>query len=239
MVYKFEEFKNLDMNTIGFIDGSIDEKQFLDYLNHELINENILVDIKQIFTNFKEKVVDIFYSFLVKAYEIGFMIFDKLNTFIKWLTSKINKFKDRHPTLYKIIIITMVVMILMMITAASAKAATSGTPIPKAKIDMAIGWLDQIKSEGKGGDTLTLNKAIAHLIDLRDGKIDMPNLGQSAIKTADAALNTCQKIMADAQSKQDQSFYKFCVDLIEKGQSYVQAIYSKTDSGESIKLLVK
>lgn len=238
MVYKFNEYRNLNQEALKFLENQIDESQFISYLEQELVSENFIENIKDVFGNFREKVTDIFYTFLVKSYQVGFQIFDKINTFIKWLISKVTKFKEKHPLLYKVVILTIVVMILLIITAASAKAQTSGTPIPKAKIDMAIGWLDYIKSEGKS-DTMEVQKAIAHLIDLRDGKIDMPGLGQKAFDTAQASLNTSQRIMDEAKNTTDQSFLKFCVQLIEKGQSYIQAVYSKSGSSENIKLFIK
>lgn len=238
MVYKFNEYRNLNQETIKFVESQINESQFISYLDQEVISENFIENIKSVFGNFKEKVTDIFYTFLVKSYQMGFQIFDKVNTFIKWLISKINKFKEKHPLLYKAIILTVIVMILLIVTAASAKAQTSGTPIPKAKIDMAIGWLDYIKSEGKS-DSMEIQKAIAHLVDLRDGKIDMPGLGQKAFDTAQAALNTSQKIMDEAKNTTDQSFLKFCIQLIEKGQSYIQAVYTKSGSSETVKLFIK
>ena len=238
MVYKFDEVRNLDLVILDFINSNITENQFISYLNNELINEGLIEDFKSFYSKFKEKVIDIFYTFLVKAYQVGFTIFDKINIFFKWLFSKIHNFRDKHPLVYKMIVITIIVMVILIITAASAKAQSSGEVIPKAKIDMAIGWLDHIKSKGQS-DNLELSKAIAHLIDLRDGKIDMPGLGEKAVQIANAGLNTAQKIMDEAKTTQDQSFLKFCVELIEKGQTYLQAIYSKSGNTENIRLLIK
>lgn len=238
MVYKFQDFKNFDLVTLDFINSSISENEFIDYLNSEVINESIIGNVKSFFSSIKEKVLDILYSFLAKSYELGFSIFDKFNTFFNWIVSKIKSFKDKHPTLYKVIIITLVVMIILMVTASSAKAQVSGVPITKGKIDMAIGWLDYLKSEGKA-DTMEVHKAIAHLVDLRDGKIDIPNLGEKAINMADAALKTSQTMIDKVKDTNDSNLMKFCVQLMEKGQTYLQAIYSKSDGFENIKLAMK
>lgn len=239
MVYKFLEYRNLDSCTINFIEDSINEKEFIDYLNVNFNNESLVGDIKGLLNSFKEKVQDIFYTFLVKAYEVGFEIFNKLSIFLKWLFSSIKKFKTKHPVLYKIILITIITMIILIVTSASVHAQNTGQKVPVPKINMAIGWLDYIKQDGSQ-DSLELNKAIAHLIDIRDGKIDMPNLGQKAIQTAEAALRTVDKIIEQEKTQtQDDKFYRFCVTLIEKGQTYIQAIYSKADGQESIKLLSK
>ena len=103
---------------------------------------------------------------------------------------------------------------------------------------MAIGWLDNVKSQGTQ-DQMLVSKAMAHLVDLRDGHMDIQGLGDGAIKMSDAALSTVDKIMAEAKTSTDSSFFKFCVDLIQKGSEYVGAAYTKTGGFENIKLAVK
>lgn len=238
MIYTFNQYKNFNKVTLDFIDNKITESDFITYLDNEILNEGIIDSIKDFFSGFKQKVVDIFWSFLVKAYEIGFAIWDKLNTFIKWLFGKINSFADKHPTLWKVMIITIVILIILIVTASSAKAQTTGEPIPLAKINMAIGWLDNIKSQGNQ-DQMLVSKAIAHLVDLRDGQMDIHGLGDGAIKMADAALTTAGRIMDEAKTSNDNTFFKFCVDLIQKGSNYVGAAYTKAGGLENIKLAVK
>jgi hypothetical protein len=238
MIYTFDQYKNFNKVTLDFIDNKITESDFINYLDNEILNEGIIDSIKDFFSGFKQKVVDIFWSFLVKAYEIGFAIWDKLNTFIKWLFGKINSFKEKHPTLWKVMIITIIILIILIVTASSAKAQTTGEPIPLAKINMAIGWLDNVKSQG-GQDQMLVSKAIAHLVDLRDGQMDIHGLGDGAINMADAALTTASRIMDEAKTSNDNTFFKFCVDLIQKGSSYVSAAYTKTGGFENIKLAVK
>jgi hypothetical protein len=95
-----------------------------------------------------------------------------------------------------------------------------------------------LKTTGKG-DTLEVNKAIAHLVDMRDGKIDIIGLGQKALDLSQAALNTAQKIMDDAKKSTDNNLFKMCNDLIQKGSEYINAIYSKSDGFENVKLFMK
>jgi hypothetical protein len=236
MLYTFNQYKNFNKVTLDFIDNKITESEFITYLNDDVLNEGIIDSIKDFFSGFKQKVVDIFWSFLIKAYEIGFAIWDKLNIFIKWLFGKINSFADKHPTLWRVMIITMIILILLIVTASSAKAQTTGEPIPLGKLNMAIGWLDYTRG---GKDPMLVNKAIAHLVDLRDGQMDLHGLGDGAINMADAALTTVNKIVADSKTSTDSSFFKFCVDLIERGGEFVSASYTKTGGFENIKLAVK
>jgi hypothetical protein len=238
MLYTFNQYKNFNKVTLDFIDNKITESEFINYLNNEVLNEGIIDSIKDLFGNFKQKVVDIFWSFVVKAYEIGFAIWDKLNIFIKWLFGKINSFADKHPKLWRVMIITIIILIILIVTASSAKAQTTGQPIPLAKINMAIGWLDNVKSSGTE-DSMLVSKAIAHLVDLKDGKMDIQGLGDGAIKMANAALTTAGRIMDEAKTSNDNSFFKFCVDLIQKGSEYVGAAYTKSGGFENIKLAVK
>jgi hypothetical protein len=236
MIYTFNQYNSFNKVTLDFIDNKITESDFITYLNNEILNESIIDSIKDFFSGFKQKVVDIFWSFLIKAYEIGFAIWDKLNTFIKWLFEKINSFREKHPTLWRVMIITILVLIILIVTASSVKAQTTGEPIPLSRINMAIGWLDNVRDSK---DPMLVNKAIAHLVDLRDGQMDIHGLGDGAINMADAALTTAGRIMDEAKTSNDNTFFKFCVDLMQKGNDYVGAIYTKTGGLESVKLAVK
>ena len=135
-------------------------------------------------------------------------------------------------------IITIVILIILIVTASSAKAQTANQPIPLGKINMAIGWLDNVKSQGNQ-DQMLVSKAMAHLVDLRDGHMDIQGLGDGAIKMADAALNTAGRIIAESKTSTDSSFFRFCTELIQKGSEYVGAAYTKAGGLESIKLAVR
>lgn len=230
-----EQLKSAKIDKVvsDWCDGLITESEFLLYLDGR-INEGILDWLK----NIKEKIVDMFYTFVIKSYEIGLAIYDKVSTFITWVINKIKDWREKHPTAWKIIVITLVIIIIFIVTASSAKAATTGTPISLAKIDMAIGWLDSLKSGGNQ-DPMIVNKAIAHLIDLRDGQVDIQGLGGEAIKLADAALFTCDKIISQAKTQSDPAFFKFCVSLIESGKNYVDAIYTKGLGVENLKITMR
>ena len=230
-VYRFNEHSNLDEVTIDFINGRISESEFKDYINTDILNESVMSYVK-------EKIINVLYSFLVKASEIGFSILHKFKSFFSWFIGIISKWKEKHPTLYKVIIITVIIIILLMVSASSAYAQSKGQPIPESEINVAIGWLDLIK--GKTDlDVLEVNKAIAHLIDLRDGNIEIDGLGEKALQIAESALETSNKMIVDAKSdldKGDESTAKMCLNLMERGSEYISAIYSKGDTKEVIKL---
>jgi stage V sporulation protein SpoVS len=226
MIYKFKQFESIDITTIRFIDGLISEKDYKYYIESEVLNESLGDYVK-------EKITNVLYTFLTKAYSIGFTIIGKFKSFFTWLIETVSKWKDKHPILHKVIITTLIVIILLLISAASAHAQSKGNEIPTEQINTAIGWLEVIKGK-TNHDPMLVNKAMAHLIDIRDGQIDITNIGQDAINMADAAMNTAEKMMT--QSKEDNSLAKMCLDLMHKGSEYVSAIYSKSPDKEVIKL---
>lgn len=222
----------LDTQVQKFCLNQITESKFIEYLESELTTEGL----SEILKSFKEKVIDILWTFLKKASEIGFVIFEKVSTFITWLLSKIRDWREKNPSKWRVAVIVVVVLILLIVSASTAKAATTGQPVPIEKINMAIGWLDSLK--GGGEDPMILQKAIAHLVDLKDGHCQLQNLGKESINMVDAALKTVEKMIADSKD-QDPGFYKYCMSLMDKGKEYVDAIYTQSGGLEGVKLVVK
>lgn len=229
----FDNYFNtkLSINNItsNYIDGYISEQDFYSYIEQELINENIITDIK-------EKILNILYTFLIKAYELGYKIYDKLSKLIKWLLSSINKFREKNPTLYKIIIITIITFIILIVSSTTIYAQSKGHPVDVNKINLAIGWLEEIKGHGDYDNQLMM-KAMAHLIDMKDGIIDIPDIGEKAMKTAEIAMKTTDKMLSS--SKENTELGKYCLDLIEKGSNYIGAAIEKYSNTENIRLYKK
>ena len=230
-LYKFNQFKSFDSNTIKYINNNINETEYLEYLNNDVLNESV-------YSYIKDKILDILYTYIVKAYEVGYSILDKVKTFFNWFIKSLNEFKTKHPSLYKVIVLTFVTILVLIISMASVHAEANGQPIPKDKINVAIGWLDNLNNQGKV-DFIDVNKAIAHLVDIRDGKVDINGLGENATNMANAALNTTNKIISQSKTDKDGSTMKLCLQLLEKGNSYAQVIYNKYQGGENLKLIMK
>lgn len=226
MIYKFQQFKQIDKVTISFIDGAISEKEYRSYIESEILNESLGNYIK-------EKITNVLYTFITKASSIGFSILNKFKSFFTWLLNKMISWKEKHPVLHKILITTTIIVILLIVSSASAYAQTKGTEVSPNHINVAIGWLEVIQGK-TNQDPMLINKAMAHLIDIRDGQIDIPNIGQDAINIADAAISTANKMII--QAKDDDSLAKMCIDLMERGLEYVQAIYKKMPNKEVITL---
>ena len=234
-----QDFK-LDKNTVDFIENKITENQFIEYLNTEFLNEGIISSIKEFISRFKEKVYDILMSFLKKAFEIGFYIFEKLKTFINWILNYLSKWKKENPVLFKVVIITLLVIILLMVSTSTLYAHTTGTPININHINVAIGYLEQIKSMGIE-DSFQLTKAMAHLIDLRDGTIDIPldQLGDESIASANAAMEITNNLIKNVNVTKDRELIQKCFDLMKAGSEYTAVEFSKVGGSEKIKLVVK
>lgn len=234
MIFKFKQFEKIDITTMKFIDGMISEKDFKYYIESEVLNESLGSYVK-------DKITNVLYTFVTKASSVGFSIMSKFKSFFTWLIETVSKWKEKHPVLYKVILITLIVIILLLVSSSSAYAQSKGQPIPESQINIAIGWLDLIK--GKTDlDALEVNKAIAHLIDLKDGNIEITGLSDKALQIADSAIQTSGKMIDDAKSdldKGDESTAKMCLNLMQKGADYVSALYSKTDTKEFVKLGTK
>jgi len=236
-VLRYNEFDLIDTTALKYIDGDITFREFENYLNVEILNES-LADLGSFI---KEKILNVLNTFLVKAAQIGFKVIEKFKTIFTWIINTVSKWKEKHPVLYKVILITLITIILLMVSASSAYAQSTGKPVEPAQINVAIGWLELLK--GKTDiDVIEVNKAIAHLIDLKDGTIEITELGDKAIQIADSALETSGKMIDEAKTgldKGDESIAKMCLNLMEKGSQYVSAFYSKIQDTETVKLTMK
>lgn len=227
--------KVVEAKTIDFINDEISESEFINFLQQEMINESI-VDVV------KNKIINVLSSFLNKAKEIGFKIFDKLKSILNWIIDKVNTFKQKNPTLYKILMITIIVITILIISTSSAHAAISGQPIPVDKIDMAIGLLRKLATD----DVISMfdaNNAIAYLVDLRDGSLELPELGQKAIQIAESALKAVDNIGSEAIAEEDGSLVNYSISLMERGREVISAVIENIEkigsSEKRVKLIFK
>jgi hypothetical protein len=234
--FDLKEYK-LDKKTVDFIDGKITESKFIEYLNTELLGEGITDDIKSFF---KDKIYNVLMSFIKKACEIGFIIFESFKSVINWILDRLSKWKKENPVLHKVIIITSITFILLIASASTAYAQTTGTPVNVNHINMAIGFLEKLQSNGWGVQ-LDNMKAMAYLIDLRDGSIDMPldKFGKESIDIANASMSMARKLTDEALDTKNDSMVKLCIDAMDAGAKYVGSQYMKFAGTEQVKLFMK
>jgi hypothetical protein len=215
----FEEFETSDL-TLNLLNEKITLDEYLISIENSL-NESLLSGIAQFFTNFKTKVLDGLFTFLKQAAKVGFKIFDAVLSLVKLAMSQISKFKEKNPTLFKIIVITLIILFLMIISASSACAQAAGKPIDPSKIEMAIGWIKMNNfsfAEGKEEGWKILNQSMTYLVDLKDGKID----GDYTQRVADLAGEAIKSVTdMTKQAKKDDSVAQMCQKLLENGKDFI------------------
>ena len=110
----------------------------------------------------------------------------------------------------------------------------TGQPIDPNVINSAIGML---KAKMGSGDSQLYMKAMAYLIDIRDGHQDInPEVvGKGAIDLGKSALS----IIEDYKRSTDSDFAQYASSSIREGANYVGAEITKMGSVDSVKLFIK
>ena len=207
-------------NFSDFINGfeTIQEnKAVLDYLNGRIteieldiefsiqnINEGLgdwLKEIKDkvlnwsigIFKSIINKIIDSTEFYILK--EGGKKVFDVL----KKILNTIKKFQEKHPLLFKIIVMFIVIVVIMIATASTAYAQSTGNADPavtKNILNMAIGMLNDTKVSG-GHSSFDVTEAMAYLIKLRDGDMEKTKFifSKESQQIAQAAITTVEQSM--------------------------------------------
>lgn len=224
---KYENYLSADHKTEMYCDGLISESEFILYLDQ--LNENWFVDMKNWII---EKILKILYTLLQKSIELGSKITNKIINAINFILEKITKFRDKHPDLYKLIIITIILFLCFIVLASSAHAASTGKPIDTDLINAAIGKLKDMDI-----DSMLSKRAMAFLIDIRDGHQDISNdiYGQ---KTVDLA-NNVMSVLNKMKNSSDGGFVNIMNEYVKIGAQYIGAEISKMGGTETIKLFFK
>lgn len=215
----FEDFQTSDL-TLNLINEKITLNQYLNSIESSL-NESLLSGITQFFNSFKKNVLDGLFTFLKQAAKVGFKIFNSAFSLLKLAMGQISKFKEKNPTLFKIIVITLLVLLLMIVSASSACAQAAGKPIDPSKIEMAIGWIKTNNfqfAEGKEEGWKILNQSMTYLVDLKDGKID----GDYTQRVSDLAGEAIKSVTdMTKQAKKDDTIAQMCQKLLENGKEFI------------------
>ena len=236
-------FENFQCNfTLDFIYGRITGSEFISHL--ESLNENWISDS---YEKVKWKVIEYLWTFLEESKKIGFKIFTKVFTFLKWIWNKIKSFKEKHPIIFKIVTITLLVLIILILSSCVAHAQVSGQPLDENQINLAIGFINDMEEHGKikSFTKWDVNKAIAYLIKLRDahGVVnpnDINNFGQESVTLANQSIKASEELVKDARIEgQSSPVYQYCLDIMQKGSDFINYSIQKTSSGEVVKLGIK
>jgi hypothetical protein len=234
----FESFSINEQRTLATLDV---------LCNFDSINEGFMDWIKK-FGDFFEVINDSIRNLMLTMMEKGLMAIEVVKNFFRTVLQKINEFKEKHPILFRTIIITLVLIVLFFVLCSAA--TTNDKQPPEGVINAAIGFLKEIQSEGKY-DNGTIMKAQAYLFELKKGaQVSNPTFGKEVINMANGAMKIVQdnmeeyKNMVSGEVKETQA--KYILDLIEKGSKMVgfkivqyQNEITGQYSGETIKLNFK
>ncbi len=140
--------------------------------------------IESFFKKFNENLE----SISLKMYELGVKSASIVEKFIKWILDKIKNFKEKHPVLYRTIIITIVLLVILFVL--TSAAASGGKPSPET-INKAIGVMEAISDSAAEEMDFEKSKltseVMVYLINLRDGK-SVSEYSSQAVKIANNAL---------------------------------------------------
>ena len=153
-------------------EGIIDN--FKNFLNSsKSISENSLKKLIE----WTKKTFDVEIDTIKKLYDFIKTTLKKVYQLFMQVLKKIKQFKEKHPILFKVIVIITLIILIVMISAATAWAQSQGQPvdivndfgITKEGLDMLIGFQEEMLNNGSPTDI----KLQAALIDIKDGKIDL------------------------------------------------------------------
>ncbi len=225
-----EAFKSndIDVKTQMFCEGRISEIEYYEYLNEGIIDDikNWVKDVAVYTFDWFKKLGDVLLTLLKNVIKFGITIGEKMIGAIKWILNWINDWADKHPTAWRIIIITVVIFILFIVCASSAHAQKTGGEPPVTLINTAIGFLrDHI--HGHLNDDSIRMKAIAYLVDLKNGTAHDPSVyGKDAIELAKQSMEHMPKMARSDSGISSEQIQ----DLVNKGAE-VTKYFIETGNG--------
>jgi hypothetical protein len=233
----FEQFindafksNNIDIKTQMFCEGRISEIEYYEYLNEGLFDDfkNWLSDVAFYTFDWFQKLGNVLLTLLKNVAKFAINIGEKVIGAIKWIFNKIKDWAEKHPVAFRVIVITIIVFIILIVCCASAYAQSKGGPPPSPFINTAIGWLRDLNPKD-GGDPTVRMKAIAWLVDLKNGTThDASVYGAEAIQLAKVSMKTAAEgIKPDSGISPE-----YLMGLAEKG-SEITKYYISEGAGHS------
>ena len=181
----------LESKLSSYLNDEITCEDVINSILSDRINEGIIDNFKNFLNSAKsisEKNLEKLIEWTKKTFDVEIDTIKKLYDFIKTtlkkvyqlfmqVLKKIKQFKEKHPILFKVIVIISLIILIVMISAATAWAQSQGQPvdivndfgITKEGLDMLIGFQEEMVNNGSPTDI----KLQAALIDIKDGKIDL------------------------------------------------------------------
>jgi len=183
----------LESKLSSYLNDEIACEDVINSILSDRINEGIIDNFKNFLNSAKsisEKNLEKLIEWAKKTFDVEIDTIKKLYDFIKktlkkvyqlfiQVLKKIKQFKEKHPILFKVIVIIALIILIVMISAATAWAQSQGQPvdlvndfgITKDGLDMLIGLHEEMLSDSPASPADI--KLQAALVDLKDGKIDL------------------------------------------------------------------
>ena len=188
--------------VIDYIYDRITEEEFNNYAFSEFINEGIIDSIKNIAASIKEKFINIIFNFIIEAKKLGDKILPKILNFSgKWI-GYLKNFKEKHPTLVKVIIVLIIMAILF---AVSSQSAHAGDLVHQhIKLDnsdvskLAIAWITEHSKtiqQAYPDAGSVIEQTQTYLKHLGDPSFDTSQINSEAIKCGDAAVSIIKRAL--------------------------------------------
>jgi len=234
----FLESVKLDKTTLNYINGDITDLEFENYL-FSGINENLIEDaIKWV----KEKVLNIIFTFIKKINDVKeSKMVVKFVSFLNKIIDSLKKFREKHPTLTKVIMISIIVIIVLMLSSESAHAAeiiNSGgkSQLSATKADecnAAIGFIETHREfimgslkEKFGIDnsidaSQVILKAESYIKHIQNGTPDFSGDDKAAQATAKTALKFINDVISESNKNNDVTEMNNILKWITEGTKHV------------------
>jgi len=230
-----EAFKsnNIDIKTQMFCEGRISEIEYYEYLNEGIFDnfKDWLSDVAFYTFDWFQKLGNVLLTLLKNVAKFAISIGEKLIGAIKWIFNKIKDWAEKHPVAFRVIVITIIVFIILIVCCASAHAQSTGGEIPSPLINTAIGWLRDLAP--KDGDPTVRMKAIAWLVDLKNGTThDASVYGAEAIQLARASM----KVASEGIKSDSGISTEYLMGLADKGAEITK--YFIQEGGGSARVIL-
>jgi hypothetical protein len=236
------------LNYNSFLLEAKIDKMALKYINEQItieelekyMFEDINEGLSDIFNYVKTKILDVFYTFILKAKDVASNILTKVISLASKTIAWLNKFYEKHPVLAKAIVIFIIIVIIMILSSQSAHAADIVNQHGAAHLNVshaescnaAIQFIDVnnadltkiLHEHGKDGVDASkiLFEAKTYAKDMMDGKFDDPlHLSKEGIALGKTALHQVQELIKTSNQNHDTALMNKIMNLISEGSKHV------------------
>jgi hypothetical protein len=225
----FEQFLNQKLQNVkenklvsDYLSGNISDSEFRTKFNKEIsLNEGVLSDVKgkvlDWFLGIIKSIVNSNVANIVK--NGGRKVFNVLRGAYNYIKG----FKEKHPIIFKCVVIFLIILLIFIATAASAYSQEPEAS--KLVINTAIGFIDSIHSDPTNikYTDFDLMEAKAYLIQLREGELAKSTFhySETAIKLANTAIDLMKNSIAEYKITHSDSLAVSLVNWFETGSRMI------------------